>query len=148
MDAGTGTLRKGMGSTSQNTSQGTQQAELPAMGTRCLLTGAVSSLPSHYAVLTPQARRPRAWQNGQGTTAKYVFISPCLQPCREQEEQQRLQAQGTCLKPPKIAEPQVPVQAGDCCWLRPLCWKQKQKEGENLSPGLARRMHPSSVCRT
>lgn len=62
-----------------------------------------------------------------------------MQTSREQEGCQRLQARGACPKTLKIAEPQDTVQARDCHWLQPLCWKQKQ-EGENLSPGLAEKI--------
>lgn len=75
-----------------------------------------------------------------GDNSQATFQNPCLQPCREQEGHQRLQTQGDCPKPPQTAESQAPLQAWDCCWLQPFCWKQKQKGGENLYPGLAGRM--------
>lgn len=108
-----------------------QWEEPPATGSRCLLIGAISSLPLHYAVLTPQARRPRAWQNRQGTTAAQVFQSPFLQPCREQEGHQRLQAWVACPKPPKTAEPQAAAQAGDCTGCS-LSAGSRSKKGEKI----------------
>lgn len=76
-----------MGSACQNACcgacQSAQQVEPPSVGIWCLLTGAVSSLHLHYVVLTSQARRLRARQNGQGTTAELfqrIFTVPaCLQ---------------------------------------------------------------------
>lgn len=72
-----------MGSACQNARcgacQSAQQVEAPLVGIWCLLTGAISSLHSHYVVLTSQARRLRAWQNGQGTTAEFfqrIFTAP------------------------------------------------------------------------
>lgn len=69
-----------------------------------------------------------------------------MQSSREQEGHRRLQARGACPKTLKTAEPQDTVQARDCHWLQPLCWKQKQ--GENSSPGLAEKIKPSPGCRT
>lgn len=78
-----------MGSACQNAHcgacQSAQQVEPPSVGIWCLLTGAISSLHSHYVVLTLQARRLRAWQNGQGTTAEFlqrIFTAPA---CRQAE---------------------------------------------------------------
>lgn len=58
-----------------------------------------------------------------------------------------MQARGACPKTLKTAEPRDPVQARDCHWLQPLCGKQKQ-EGENLSPGLAKKIMPIPGCKT
>lgn len=73
-----------MGSACQNARcgacQSAQQVEAPSVGIWCLLTGAISSLHSHYVALTSQARRLRAWQNGQGQQLSFFrgFSQPLL----------------------------------------------------------------------
>lgn len=108
-----------------------QWIEPSAMGSQCLLIGAVSSLPSHYAALTPQARRHKAYQNGQGTTAKSLFRTPACSHAGSRRDIRGCKLKVTALSPPKLLSPKHHCRHGTAAG-RSLSAGSRSKKGEEI----------------